>query len=258
METARSKNDFDFIDQQLIVQTSVGHSGRIALQPQSVATFYSSLMAELDKLDFHVDIHRVPNEISDPIPFDEDETHRAYDGAYAHRFWRILVQVDRVFEQFRARFIGKCSPVHFSGVRRIWPSPGFPDDRRQNIPAEFPIYRTGSHGKPIRRKSVAADSGLAAVRFLTRLSIRMRTPLRLTSQRHPYSRKGRSSVTICMNFFFPTIWSGSQHRRMILFSNSCKRPMKQQPIWPTGIAPLWNEAVTLSVRVNPRLLRTGE
>jgi hypothetical protein len=105
--------DFDFIDHQVIVQTSGGHSGRIALQPQSVATFYSRLMAELDKLDLHVDIHRVPNEISDPTPFDEDETHRVYDAGYANRFWRVLVQADRVFGKFRARFVGKCSPVHF-------------------------------------------------------------------------------------------------------------------------------------------------
>ncbi len=122
--------DFDFIDHQLIVQTSEGHSGHIALQPQSVATFYTCLMAELDKLDLHVDIHRVPNEVSDLIPFDKDETHRAYDGAYAHRFWRILVQVDRVFEQFRARFIGKCSPVHF-----FWGAPDLAVTRFSGRPA---------------------------------------------------------------------------------------------------------------------------
>ncbi len=122
--------DFDFIDHQVIVQTSDGLSGRIALQPQSVATFYTSLMAELDKLDLHVDIHRVPNEVSDPIPFDKDETHRAYDAAYANRFWRILVQANRVFEKFRARFIGKCSPVHF-----FWGAPDLAVTRFSGRPA---------------------------------------------------------------------------------------------------------------------------
>jgi hypothetical protein len=104
---------FDFIDHHLTVQSSDGLSGRIVLQPQSVATFYSSLMAEMGKLGLHVDIHRNPNEVSNPIRFDEDETHRAYDGEYANRFWRILVQADRIFKEFRSRFTGKCSPVHF-------------------------------------------------------------------------------------------------------------------------------------------------
>jgi hypothetical protein len=105
--------DFDFISHQLTLHSSDGRSGRVVLQPQSVATFYAMLMAEMEKLDLHVDINRTPNEVADPIPFEEDETHRAYDAEYANRFWRILVQADRIFKEFRARFIGKCSPVHF-------------------------------------------------------------------------------------------------------------------------------------------------
>jgi hypothetical protein len=105
--------DFDFVDHLLTVQSSDGRSGRMPLHPQSVAKFYASLMLEMAKLDLHVDIHRLPNEIPDPIAFDEDETHHAYDPEYANRFWRILVQVDRVFRIFRAPFSGKCSPVHF-------------------------------------------------------------------------------------------------------------------------------------------------
>jgi hypothetical protein len=60
-----------------------------------------------------VDIQKRPNEVPDPIPFDQDEVHRAYDPEYAHRYWRILVQADRVLKVFRARFTGKCSPVHY-------------------------------------------------------------------------------------------------------------------------------------------------
>jgi hypothetical protein len=60
-----------------------------------------------------VTIHKLPNEIENPIPFDEDEEHRSYDREYANRFWRVLVQSDRVFKEFRSRFCGKCSPVHF-------------------------------------------------------------------------------------------------------------------------------------------------
>ena len=105
--------DFDFVTHQLIVQSSDGGTGHLALEPQPVAELYARLMAELDKLGLHVDIYRRPNEVADPIPFDQDEIHRAYDREYANRFWRILVQADRVFKEFRARFIGKCSPVHF-------------------------------------------------------------------------------------------------------------------------------------------------
>jgi hypothetical protein len=78
-----------------------------------VASFYRRLMGELDGLGMPVQIHGSPNEVADPIPFVEDETHRVYDGDYAQRFWRILVQTSRVLHQFRARFIGKTSPVHF-------------------------------------------------------------------------------------------------------------------------------------------------
>jgi|SRR5271157_1137830 len=105
--------DFDFIDHRLTVQTSDGGIGALALEPQSVAVFYRRLMEEMEKLNLHVNIYRLPNEVAEPIRFDQDETHRAYDREYAHRFWQILVQADRVFKQFRARFIGKCSPVHF-------------------------------------------------------------------------------------------------------------------------------------------------
>ncbi|MEX2302491.1 MAG: DUF5996 family protein [Bryobacterales bacterium] len=104
--------DFDFVDHQLRVQSSNGGSGGFALEPQSVATFYARLMAELKRLELPVEIHGVPNEVADPTPFAQDETHSAYDREYANRFWRILVQTERVFQQFRARFIGKCSPVH--------------------------------------------------------------------------------------------------------------------------------------------------
>jgi hypothetical protein len=105
--------DFDFIAHQLTVQSSDGGVATLALRPQSVGSFYRSLMDEMAKLDLRVDIHTLPNEVAEPIRFDRDETHRAYDPDYANRFWRVLVQADRVFKSFRTRFIGKCSPVHF-------------------------------------------------------------------------------------------------------------------------------------------------
>jgi hypothetical protein len=105
--------DFDFIDHRLAVACSDGSTGGVTLEPQSVATFYARLMNEMRRLDLPVTISRTPNEVANPIPFDEDEIHGAYDPMFANRFWRVLVQADRVFKQFRGKFIGKCSPVHY-------------------------------------------------------------------------------------------------------------------------------------------------
>jgi hypothetical protein len=105
--------DFDFISHELVVRSSDGGVAHAPLEAQSVATFYRRLMDALATLDIDVHIRKKPNEVPDPIPFDRDEAHKAYDRDYANRFWRILVQADRVFIRFRARFIGKCSPVHF-------------------------------------------------------------------------------------------------------------------------------------------------
>ncbi len=69
-------------------------------------------MDALRGLDLDVRIYASPNEVPDPIPFDRDDVHRAYDAAAVNRFWRVLVQSDRVFKRFRSGFIGKCSPVH--------------------------------------------------------------------------------------------------------------------------------------------------
>ena len=112
-ETRAFQIDFDFLAHQLIVQASDGGKAVLALQPQSVATFYRRLMQEMEMLEFRVALHGRPNEVADAIPFDQDETHGSYNPEYANRFWRILVQASRVLNEFRAQFIGKCSPVHF-------------------------------------------------------------------------------------------------------------------------------------------------
>ena len=105
--------DFDFLAHQLTVQSTDGGSAGFGLEPQSVAVFYRRLMEEMAKLNLHVNIHAKPNEIADPVRFDHDGISRGYDPECANRFWRVLVQADRVFKEFRSRFIGKCSPVHF-------------------------------------------------------------------------------------------------------------------------------------------------
>jgi len=104
--------DFDFVDHRLIVAANDGRSGGFGLEPQPVAAFYARLMEELARLELPVRIWAKPNEVPDAIPFQADETHRAYDADAVHRFWLALAQADRVFKIFRGRFIGKCSPVH--------------------------------------------------------------------------------------------------------------------------------------------------
>jgi len=105
--------DFDFIDHQLVIQTSHGAVRTIPLRPVSVADFYAELMTMLRDLELAVSIVTKPNEVEAAIPFERDHMHASYDASYANRFWRVLLQSDRVLKKFRARFIGKCSPVHF-------------------------------------------------------------------------------------------------------------------------------------------------
>jgi len=104
--------DFDFIDHELLLRTSDGGEAIIALRPMTVAAFYRQVMQALGELGTPVKIWHLPAEVAQPIPFEEDTTHRTYDPEYVHRFWRVLLQTTRVFEIFRARFIGKVSPVH--------------------------------------------------------------------------------------------------------------------------------------------------
>ena len=105
--------DFDFVDHQLRIETSRGGRERIALRPCSVAAFHGEVMERLRALGIEVRIWSMPVELEDPIPFEEDVAHTSYDAEQAQRFWRVLVQVDRVLTLFRARVIGKVSPVHF-------------------------------------------------------------------------------------------------------------------------------------------------
>src|SRR6202045_3593845 len=104
---------FDFIDHELRILKNDGAIRIIKLQPQTVKKFYEAVMNEMTALELPVTINTHPNEITDPIPFERDEIHRAYNREQANRFWRVLVQADRVFKEFRSGFCGKCSPVHF-------------------------------------------------------------------------------------------------------------------------------------------------
>ncbi|HEY3380431.1 MAG TPA: DUF5996 family protein [Vicinamibacterales bacterium] len=104
---------FDFVDHALVVQRSDGVTRSLELRPRSVAEFYRHTRSLLAEMDIAADIWPVPVEVPSPIHFELDTVHASYDPDAANRFWRILLRSHRVFEAFRARFIGKCSPVHF-------------------------------------------------------------------------------------------------------------------------------------------------
>jgi hypothetical protein len=105
--------EFDFLEHQLIIDTSQGTSQRLALAPRSVADFYQEFMSALQSLGIKVKIWATPVEVPNPIPFEKDGQHASYDGQQVALFWRALLAVNTVFEEFRSRFIGKDSPVHF-------------------------------------------------------------------------------------------------------------------------------------------------
>jgi hypothetical protein len=105
--------DFDFIAHDLRISTSDGAERQLALSGHSVASFYKAVMTALGQLGIVVEIDEMPNELPEPIKFSQDTQHASYDGDAVERFFRILVNADRVFKQFRTGFLGKASPVHF-------------------------------------------------------------------------------------------------------------------------------------------------
>jgi hypothetical protein len=105
--------DFDFIDHNLLLRTSEGATRGLALVPRSVADFYREVMGILRSEGLEVTIDPMPNEIQGAVPFTDDRQHATYEPVYARRVWEVLRRVDTVFKEFRGRFTGKCSPVHF-------------------------------------------------------------------------------------------------------------------------------------------------
>jgi Family of unknown function (DUF5996) len=104
---------FDFVSHELKFATSTGASLSTPLRAQSVADFYREYQRSLAALGVSVNIHPVPVELQHPIPFLEDVEHASYDPEAAHRFWRVLMSADKIFQEFSSRFLGKVSPVHF-------------------------------------------------------------------------------------------------------------------------------------------------
>jgi len=112
-DTCNLEIRLDFIDHQLQIETGDNRRRTLPLRPQSVAHFYREFMSAMASLGVQTKIWPMPVEISNPIRFDQDTKHAAYDPKYAERFWRILATAQPIFERFRSGFVGKCSPVHF-------------------------------------------------------------------------------------------------------------------------------------------------
>ena len=104
---------FDFFDHRLVIETSHGASKSLPLGPRAVADFYADFMAALASFEIQPKFHARPDEVPDPVPFAEDRVHHSYDPEQVQRFWRVMIAIEPVFQEFRSRFIGKCSPVHF-------------------------------------------------------------------------------------------------------------------------------------------------
>ncbi len=104
---------FDFIDHALIMEHSSGDTRILELAPRTVADFYHEFLASLRLMGVHLHINPMPQELPDTVPFDRDTLHASYEPEYAHRCWRILLAANAVFQEFRSRYLGKCSPVHF-------------------------------------------------------------------------------------------------------------------------------------------------
>jgi hypothetical protein len=135
--------EFDFIAHRLMGRSSSGAVAELALQPMTVADFYHCALSLAQKLGMDVSINPVPNELPSPVPFPDDQLHRSYDPQAVHRFWRALLQADRLFKHFRTAFLGKASPVHF-----FWGSFDLAVTRFSGRPA--PLHPGGVPGLPDR------------------------------------------------------------------------------------------------------------
>ena len=151
--------EFDFIDHKVRIEGSDGALAALDLRPQPVAEFYKELMHALHGLGIDVKIWTMPVEVPSPTsaireatPFEQDHVHKSYDAEYVNRFWRALFRIDEVFKQFRARFIGKVSPVHFFwgsfdlAVTRFSGRPAPPREGADPITAEGYSHECISHG----------------------------------------------------------------------------------------------------------------
>jgi hypothetical protein len=231
--------DLDVIEHALQISVDDGRQEVFALQPRSVADFYAELMGRMRSLGLDVRIWTLPCEIEHPIRFEADHRHAAYDADFANRFWRVLVQADRVLTLFRAGFLGKVSPVHFfwgsfdlavtrfSG-RRAPPHPGAPN-AADKVTREAYSHEVSSAGFWPGAAGLS-DPVFYAYAFRRRPGSRR---LRSLLPRLP-TRQPLASSSCRMRR------SDKLRRLTISSSNSCRALMRQRPISDDGLVPNWS------------------
>jgi hypothetical protein len=234
---------FDFINHRLEIRTSYGAVRTLALAPKSVsvAVFYHELLSALRATGIEVEINRKPQEVPDRIPFDQDETHRSYDPEYAHRCWRILLSTTIVLNEFRSRFIGKSSPVHF-----FWGSFDLASTRFSGRVAPPRKGAITSEAYSHECSSVGWWPGSGELSRFLRLyrAIRHRALASDASD-----RTARLSTSNSASFCSCMIMYGKRNRRAMKFWNSRRAPTRPGRNSPDGIGRPWkgNEPQAASV-----------
>ena len=150
--------EFDFRDHLLLITTSTSIRESVTLYARTVASFYKEVFEKLNNVGIRVEIIARPNEINPAIPFQEDELHNTYDAAQMHLYWQALVKVNNVFLQFRAGFMGKCSPVHL-----FWGAFDLAVTRFSGRKA--PEYQTAVPSMPLRVMQEAYSHEVCSVGF---------------------------------------------------------------------------------------------
>jgi hypothetical protein len=140
--------ELDFVDHVLDLRTTDAERAQVALEPRSVADFYAAIVDALRQLGIAVPIVARPVEVEVAIPFDQDVEHRSYDADAVHRYWQALVRIHEVMVAFRARFLGKVSPVHY-----FWGAPDLAVTRFSGRPA--PLHPGGIPNCPDRVQQLA-------------------------------------------------------------------------------------------------------
>ena len=225
--------EFDFVGHRLMVRTSRGAERSLPLGPQSVADFYRATIDLLEGMGIAVTIKQMPNEVPNPIRFSHDRIHAAYDAAAAHRFWRALLQADRVFKLFRTGFLGKASSVHF-----FWGSFDLAVTRFSARRA--PLHPGGVPGLPDAVAREAYSHEVSSAGFWPGNEAFPRRLLRLRlSRTGGFSRPGddvRRRFRCDAWRVHPAVRRG----RASAGPGCCRRPMRLQPRPEAGTAPLWN------------------
>ena len=239
---ARSISIFDFVDHRLVIATSDGRVESFALAPMTVADFYAEFMARLRRLGIDVHIWTMPSEIENAVPFDQDRTHAQYDPVYVQRFWRRWLQADRVMNEFRARFIGKASPVHFfwgsfdlavtrfSG-RTAPPPKGVTPNVAGWVMAEAYSHEVSSCGFwPGQRR--LRPRGVLCLRLSGAGRLRRHTPVRSRSA---------STTRVLGQFILPydAVRTVARSRRAAALA-FCRKPTRPRPTWRNGTARRWS------------------